>query len=97
MPILPYDAINYLCGLSKIKYRDFILATLIGTVPACFLYAYLGENILKPFSKGFYLSVVLVVIISLTPVLFAKNIREFCKKKRKKTNQKKENNKYIQA
>lgn len=77
MPILPYDAINYLCGLSKIKYRDFILATLIGTVPACFLYAYLGENILKPFSKGFYLSVVLVVIISLTPVLFAKNIREF--------------------
>lgn len=77
VPILPYDAINYICGLSKIRYRDFILATLIGTIPACFLYAYLGENLLKPFSKGFYLSIVLVILISLTPVLFAKSIKEF--------------------
>ncbi|AEM72898.1 TVP38/TMEM64 family protein [Caldicellulosiruptor acetigenus] len=77
VPILPYDAINYICGLSKIRYRDFILATFIGTVPACFLYAYLGENILRPFSKGFYLSLCLVIVISLTPVLFAKTIKEF--------------------
>jgi len=77
VPILPYDVINYICGLSKIRYRDFILATFIGTVPACFLYAYLGENILKPFSKGFYLSLCLVIVISLTPVLFAKSIKEF--------------------
>jgi len=82
VPILPYDAINYICGLSKIRYRDFILATLIGTIPACFLYAYLGDNILKPFSKGFYLSVVLVILISLTPVLFAKSIKEFLQEER---------------
>lgn len=79
VPILPYDAINYICGMSKIRYRDFILATIIGTIPACVLYAYLGENILRPFTKGFYLSILLVILISLTPALFAKNIREFLK------------------
>jgi len=41
------------------------------------LYAYLGENILRPFSKGFYLSLCLVIVISLTPILFAKTIKEF--------------------
>lgn len=97
VPILPYDAINYICGLSKIRYRDFILATLIGTVPACFLYAYLGENILKPFSKGFYLSVVLVVLISLTPVFFTKSIKEFLQEEKEEDGQKSENNNDIQA
>ncbi|WAM31875.1 TVP38/TMEM64 family protein [Caldicellulosiruptor naganoensis] len=92
VPILPYDAINYICGLSKIKYKDFILATLIGTVPACFLYAYLGENLLKPFSKGFYFSVALVILISLTPVLFAKSVREFLQED-KEDGQKRENKK----
>ncbi|WAM34073.1 TVP38/TMEM64 family protein [Caldicellulosiruptor morganii] len=96
VPILPYDAINYICGLSRIKYRDFILATLIGTIPACFLYAYLGENLLKPFSKGFYLSIILVILISLTPMIFAKSIKEFLQED-KEDEQKSENNKEAQA
>ncbi len=29
----PYGIIDFVCGLSKMKYRDFLMATLIGTFP----------------------------------------------------------------
>lgn len=76
VPILPYDVINYASGVSKIKYKDFIFATFLGTIPACFLYAFLGENILKPFTRNFNISLISVVILSLVPIIFSKQIKE---------------------
>lgn len=72
IPMLPYDVLNYLCGISKIKFRQYFFATFLGTIPACFLYAYLGANILNPHTKEFLLSLMFVIIISLVPLIFAK-------------------------
>ncbi|MEZ0537947.1 TVP38/TMEM64 family protein [Caldicellulosiruptoraceae bacterium PP1] len=76
VPILPYDVINYASGVSKIKYKDFILATFLGTIPACFLYAFLGENILKPFTRNFNISLISVILLSLVPIIFSKKIKD---------------------
>jgi len=41
--VLPVDILSYALGLfSKIKTRDYVLATFIGTIPFAFIFAYLG-------------------------------------------------------
>ena len=41
--ILPFSVMNYGLGLSKIPFRDYILATWLSMMPGCLLYAYLGS------------------------------------------------------
>lgn len=69
-PILPYDALSYAAGLTKISYRDFILASVIGVIPETICYCIIGPNIRKPLSMKF----ILPIIILLLGLVFAKKI-----------------------
>ncbi|HJT31355.1 MAG TPA: TVP38/TMEM64 family protein [Pirellulales bacterium] len=44
-PAIPFTAINYFLGFTKIAYRDFLLASWIGMLPGTILYAYLGSTL----------------------------------------------------
>lgn len=65
-PILPYDPLSYTCGLSKIKYRDFILASLLGVIPETICYSIMGKNILNPFSPKFILPLIFIGIATIS-------------------------------
>ena len=41
--VVPFAAMNYILGLSKIPFRDYILATWFGMVPGSLMLAYLGS------------------------------------------------------
>ncbi|MFB2917694.1 TVP38/TMEM64 family protein [Aerosakkonema funiforme] len=43
-PIFPFNAVNYLLGLTPISLPVYILATAIGIVPGTFAYAWLGQG-----------------------------------------------------
>jgi uncharacterized membrane protein YdjX (TVP38/TMEM64 family) len=43
MPVVPYAALNYGFGLTRIKTMPYALASLVGMAPATFVYTYLGE------------------------------------------------------
>ena len=43
--VLPYPALNYSLGLTKVSLRDYLLATNIGSVPPFFLFVYLGTTV----------------------------------------------------
>jgi undecaprenyl-diphosphatase len=45
VPLVPFDAVSYLSGLSKTKVARFAGLTFLGAVPRCLLYAYIGELI----------------------------------------------------
>jgi uncharacterized membrane protein YdjX (TVP38/TMEM64 family) len=45
IPLLPWEIVNYAAGLSKIKYRDYILATLIGVFPAVVVQTYFSDRL----------------------------------------------------
>ncbi|MCP4482379.1 MAG: TVP38/TMEM64 family protein [bacterium] len=51
IPIFPWDVVNYSSGLCDIKIRDYLLATLIGTIPGSFTYNLIGASLGKPIDK----------------------------------------------
>lgn len=64
-PVLPYDPLSYACGLTKIRYKDFIIASLLGVVPETLCYSYMGKNILDPFSVKFIIPLSIVIIATI--------------------------------
>ncbi|MEM3905967.1 MAG: VTT domain-containing protein [Nitrososphaerota archaeon] len=45
VPFIPFDAISYLSGLTKVRIERFAFLTFLGSLPRCLLYAYIGELI----------------------------------------------------
>ncbi|MFH0804396.1 MAG: TVP38/TMEM64 family protein [Candidatus Zambryskibacteria bacterium] len=48
-PIMPFNALNILMGVSKIKTKDYIIGTLLGLMPSNVLTVYIGAFITKIF------------------------------------------------
>ncbi len=44
IPLLPFKSPNYLLGFTKVKQRDYTLATIIGILPESFVFAYVGAS-----------------------------------------------------
>jgi uncharacterized membrane protein YdjX (TVP38/TMEM64 family) len=44
-PIFPFTLLNYALGLTRVRLRDFVLASLFGMLPGTFLYVYLGSSV----------------------------------------------------
>lgn len=61
IPLIPFDIISYGAGLTPIKYRDFILATLLGIIPGVLVYVNLGDKSLAIGSADFYVAIALLI------------------------------------
>jgi len=61
-PVIPFDAISYACGLSKMRYKDFIIGSMLGVFFETLCYAFIGESILDPFSYKFIIPAGLVIL-----------------------------------
>jgi uncharacterized membrane protein YdjX (TVP38/TMEM64 family) len=44
LPIFPFNGVNYLSGLTQIRYRDYTVATLIGMIPGTVVYVYISHT-----------------------------------------------------
>jgi uncharacterized membrane protein YdjX (TVP38/TMEM64 family) len=42
-PVVPFNLLNYALGLTRIRLRDYVMASWIGMFPATVLYVYLGS------------------------------------------------------
>lgn len=71
--VFPYDPLSYAAGLTKMKYRDFILGTLIGVFPEMVTYALMGKNIHHPFSHKFIVPIVIVIALAVVASYLYKN------------------------
>lgn len=61
-PIIPYDPLSYVCGLTNISYKDFILASLIGVIPETICYSIIGTSFRNPLSPQFIVPILVLVI-----------------------------------
>ena len=42
-PLIPYNLLNYVLSVTAARFRDYLLATWIGMLPAIVLYVYTGS------------------------------------------------------
>ena len=42
-PLFPFTLLNYALGLTRVRLRDYVIASWIGMLPGTFLYVYLGS------------------------------------------------------
>lgn len=67
VPIMPYGLVNFAAGLTSISFKDYLLGTVIGTVPSVLPFVLLGSSGLKAFTTGDVLP--LVGALALTGIL----------------------------
>ncbi|MFC1570684.1 VTT domain-containing protein [Candidatus Omnitrophota bacterium] len=76
IPLVPYEVLNYACGLSKIKFRDYFLATLLGLIPGVAVASFFGgslgeiETIKDVLTPKFLIAVGLMVLIIAVPTIY---------------------------
>jgi uncharacterized membrane protein YdjX (TVP38/TMEM64 family) len=68
IPLFPFDVISYGAGLTSVKYKHFIGATLLGTIPGIAVFTNIGAKSVNISTTGFYASIaglILLFIISI--------------------------------
>jgi uncharacterized membrane protein YdjX (TVP38/TMEM64 family) len=74
IPAFQYDALNFSAGLSKIRFRDYAVATLVGMIPGSFVSAFLGDSLTNVRSPQFIVALSVFVLLALVP-LFSRWVR----------------------
>jgi uncharacterized membrane protein YdjX (TVP38/TMEM64 family) len=72
MLIFPFDPINIAAGLSRIRFRDFALASFIGLIPASYVEAVLGSSLGNFRSPQFILAAIAWGLMIAIPLLYKK-------------------------
>ncbi|MGL5314491.1 MAG: TVP38/TMEM64 family protein [Peptostreptococcaceae bacterium] len=80
IPLFPFDVISYGAGLTSITYKDFILATLIGTIPGIAVFTNIGAQAVNLGSSSFYISI--ASLLALFAVSFFLKNRYFRKERK---------------
>ncbi|MGG5462230.1 TVP38/TMEM64 family protein [Clostridium sp. B9] len=72
IPLFPFDLISYGAGLTKISFKDFILGTLIGTIPGIIVFVNLGAQWIGLNKTSIYLSITLLILFILFSIILKK-------------------------
>jgi uncharacterized membrane protein YdjX (TVP38/TMEM64 family) len=72
LPIVPFNALNYVAGVTSVRPRDYVLGTAIGIIPGAFAYAALGGSLDDPTSPEFLAALGLVVVLAAAGPLLAR-------------------------
>jgi uncharacterized membrane protein YdjX (TVP38/TMEM64 family) len=66
VPIFPFNALNYVLGLTQVKLRDYAMGTFFGIIPGTIAFVYFGEalSMLSPF----HIITAIIAILGLTYV-----------------------------
>ena len=76
IPLVPYEVLNYACGLSKIKFIDYFTATLLGLIPGVVIAAFFGgslgeiRSLSDVLAPRFLIAVGLMVLILAVPTIY---------------------------
>jgi uncharacterized membrane protein YdjX (TVP38/TMEM64 family) len=78
IPIIPAPFVNIICGLSKVNWLTFFIASTIGKIPNILILSYAGASFSsnKLFSLGLYGGYILVIFIINFIVIYRKMAKE---------------------
>ena len=64
IPLFPFNALNYVAGVSAVDLRSYIAGTAVGIIPGTFAYTALGGSFDDPTSPAFLAAVALIVVLA---------------------------------
>jgi uncharacterized membrane protein YdjX (TVP38/TMEM64 family) len=70
VPLFQYDAVNFGAGLSKMRFRDYVLGSLIGMVPGGFINALLGSSLENIISVQFFAALGIFILLMFIPAIY---------------------------
>ena len=70
IPLFQYDAVNFGAGLSKMRFRDYAIGSLIGMIPGGFINAMLGSSLDNIISFQFFIALGCFVLLMFIPAIF---------------------------
>lgn len=74
IPVINFDLISYLAGISKIKFKAFFLGTLLGIIPGTFAYNFLGASIVDGSLSTILIATLLFIVVLCLPLLINKDL-----------------------
>jgi uncharacterized membrane protein YdjX (TVP38/TMEM64 family) len=75
LPLLPFFAVNYCAGITKIPLRTFLWTTSLGIIPGSLIHAYIGQQLRRVnalqdlFSWKILLALGTMALVALVPVI----------------------------
>jgi len=69
IPLFPFDVISYGAGLTNVKYKHFLLATLFGTIPGIAVFTNIGAQALNISSTEFYTSIAMLILLFIISII----------------------------
>lgn len=75
IPLLPFNLLNYVAGVTAIRVRDYVPATAVGIIPGAFAYAALGSSLGDPASAEFIAAVAMIVVLAVGAPLIDRYLR----------------------
>lgn len=72
IPLFPFDVISYGAGFTSIKYRDFAIATVLGTIPGILVFTNIGAKSVDIGSSSFYASIAALILLLFTSMVLKK-------------------------
>jgi uncharacterized membrane protein YdjX (TVP38/TMEM64 family) len=74
IPAIPFNAINYAMGMTKIKFGAYVLGNLVGMIPGTAVYIYLAASVVDIRSRpeGIIIPLALLVLLSVGTWFFKK-------------------------
>lgn len=70
IPVLPFDAVSCIAGISRAGAGKYILGTLAGSLPGVFIYVYFGDSIGSLSVKRVVFSAAIIAAFAVLPFLF---------------------------
>ncbi len=76
IPLVPFNVLNYLAGVSAIRARDYLIGTAVGIIPGAVAFATLGASAGDPSSPTFIAAATLAVALTAAGALMARLRRD---------------------
>lgn len=68
-PVIPWDVVSFLAGLSKVRFWPYVLATLVGSVPGAIAFSYFGNVMVQSLFMAAVVAVSIILISFFLQVL----------------------------
>lgn len=63
IPLIPFDVISYAAGATNIKYKDYLLATILGITPGVTILVAMGDGLASPEQPTLYVAICAMVLL----------------------------------